>query len=1176
MDVRNTEDTEGYFAAQAAFTISLDEEFIFLTGVYEDGLTSPITLPLVTSLDDVMALLPETLSVYANVNGEENQLIEIPVEWICESGYVVGTAGSYTFTPSYDEEAYPVMDGSNLDISQAYGITVSQVDMDYQYDTGTATLTIYTNEGTSSWRDDPAIGLGLKHVVTTATVTEVSEGAFEGCEGLVTVSFAEGLITLGERALYNASALSSVTLPSTLRTIGSQAFSYTSSLTGLTLPEGLVTVENGGEYGTFYDSGLTSINIPASVTTFDLANELGSCSDLATVTVADGNSVYQSVDGVVFDKAGETLILYPSARDAETYTVPEGVTSIGQCFAGNQHLVTLTLPSTLATLTNGSFSNSSLTGIIFTSDETDATLEIGTGAFKDASNLVSLVLPDNVTSIGSGALIGCTALESVTLPKNLKSLEDTNPGMYVGELGLGACPALKEISISTDALNYTTFDNVLFSKDRSTLLLYPHSRVGESYTVPESVTTIGEKAFYMVSTLRTVYIGENITAILAQAFSGCSNMKLIGFRGEPNLTVLGDGAFLDCGNPSEILSIFLPRAVPDHDNLWYLFRDPDTGESKSHTKVFVYPSSPIETWLKTNGISYDYRPDSTALVANPPPLMYQYIPYQFTPATAVTDNENMVFSLGEGETLPEGLSIVTGPTIDADGMIPGTIYGAPLDYEDFTEGISFTLYARNEDDIDGYFGAQATFTISLAEVPDEEVLLNTINDLPFTEDEKTGDSDGMMDSNIEGHVDDVEDQVLHIDGEYSRFDGLWIDGNKQTRDVDYTAEEGSTRVTILAQTVKDLENGNHTVAASFTRTDANDNGSQLDIAAQNFSVNIDHSPKEPEPTPSSEPTNPSETTPSSEPTSPSETTPSSAPTNPSETTPSSEPTSPSETPSSAPTSPSETPSSAPTSPSETTPSSKPTSPSETTPSSAPTSPSETTPSSEPTSPTATTPSSTTTSPSATTSSSAQTSPSATTPSNAQTTTSQTDSNKQASLPNQSKSASTEESTKMQQSGTPTSQENRNKATSAGESETESSSTEIPWDDTTGQYTVAFVPLSGGAGQEITAHIDLPLKDFQSLTCDGELLTYGEDYTTSEGSTILTLNEAVVAKLSVGSHVLLAAFNDITIDIPFQVEESQLVVKPNLQLWMLIPISAILMVITGVIIFLQKKKNAKKP
>lgn len=111
---------------------------------------------------------------------------------------------------------------------------------------------------------------------------------------------------------------------------------------------------------------------------------------------------------------------------------------------------------------------------------------IGDDAFAECSEITSVTIPDGVTNIGSGALKYCTALTSVTIPDSVTS---------IGKMAFADCTALTSIEVASDNEYYSVLDGVLFNKDTTELVCFPAGRAGASYTIPDSVTSIGEAAF---------------------------------------------------------------------------------------------------------------------------------------------------------------------------------------------------------------------------------------------------------------------------------------------------------------------------------------------------------------------------------------------------------------------------------------------------------------------------------------------------------------------------------------------------------------------------------------------------------------------------------------------------------------------------------------------------------
>jgi hypothetical protein len=278
--------------------------------------------------------------------------------------------------------------------------------------------------------------------------------------------------------------------------------------------------------GNFHDGGskmLVSIIIPKNVTSI-WDEFLNDCPNLKAINVNSSNKFYSSNQGVLFVKSKDNtklmLFKYPQGK-AGAYTIPDGVTNIGDrfngAFLGCTRLTSVTIP--------------------------DSVTSIGGRAFLGCTNLTSVTIGNGVTSIGNGAFSGCTSLTSVTIPDSVTSI------------GNGAFSGLKAINVNSSNKFYSSDQGVLYNKDKTTLVAFPGSKT-EAFAIPDSVTIIGEGAFSGCTSLTSVTIPNSVTSIGNGAFSGCTSLASVTI---PNsVTSIGSSAFSGC---TSLISVTIPNSV---------------------------------------------------------------------------------------------------------------------------------------------------------------------------------------------------------------------------------------------------------------------------------------------------------------------------------------------------------------------------------------------------------------------------------------------------------------------------------------------------------------------------------------------------------------------------------------------------------------------------------------
>ena len=153
-------------------------------------------------------------------------------------------------------------------------------------------------------------------------------------------------------------SVSDVVIPSEIEglpvtTISTGAF-YLSAITSIEVPD---TVTSIGEMAFLGCTSLKTVKLSTGVAKIE-KNAFGSCSALQEVQVAKDNPNFSSLDGVLYSKAQDTLVIYPAAKTDAAYIIPSGVTSVAMyAFSENPYLETLTIPNSLIKVGDSAFYN---------------------------------------------------------------------------------------------------------------------------------------------------------------------------------------------------------------------------------------------------------------------------------------------------------------------------------------------------------------------------------------------------------------------------------------------------------------------------------------------------------------------------------------------------------------------------------------------------------------------------------------------------------------------------------------------------------------------------------------------------------------------------------------------------------------------------------------------------
>ena len=384
---------------------------------------------------------------------------------------------------------------------------------------------------------------GLSSISFAEGLTSIGNAAFSDCSGLTSISLPDGLTSIGGYAFFGCSGLSSISFPEGMTYLGYNAFSGCSGLTSISLPGGLTSIEASAFQGC---SGLTSISLPDGLTSIR-ESAFSDCSRLTSVIIPpsvtnvskksfynchgliksaypntinnpfyNGVNVVYNPDGAIFEDGWvygpnkESIYFAPIDLEGECI-VPESVTSIGySAFEGCSALSSISLPDGLTSIGAYAFKDcSGLSSISFP----DGLISIGESAFERCGRLTSVILPPSVTDVSKKSFDYCNGLVKSAYPNTIQ-----NPFTYGG---YGVSIYGKTIAYNPDSA--IVEDGWIYGPNKESIYFASLDLEGE-YVVPESVSSIGEYAFYGCSGLTTVILPPSVTSVGKDAFDDCSGL----------------------------------------------------------------------------------------------------------------------------------------------------------------------------------------------------------------------------------------------------------------------------------------------------------------------------------------------------------------------------------------------------------------------------------------------------------------------------------------------------------------------------------------------------------------------------------------------------------------------------------------------------------------------------
>lgn len=341
---------------------------------------------------------------------------------------------------------------------------------------------------------------------------------------------------------------------------------YNGLSSDICIPNGVTEIDYAAFEG---NDRITRIFIPADIDRigkFAFSNMRA----LQRFEVENNNGFFASVDGVLYNKARNYIIRYPSARPGASYRVPSGVKNIQiLAFSETADLQQISIPESVTMIGDRAFESC----VNLVSIDLFADVKIlKPYTFSRCSGLIGIDLPPHLEVISDGVFSGCASLREIALPSSVRK---------IGEMAFAYCKNLTTVILPEKLKVIPEYcfheSSGLKKMDLSKVIrieqyAFKNCESLEELTFGEGLTCIGRAAFSGCASLCTLNLPDSLEIVEAYSFDRCSNLSIVrcgrGVKSIEEGSFEGDYAMEQIYVPSTIEHI-AQTAIPENAEIIY-------------------------------------------------------------------------------------------------------------------------------------------------------------------------------------------------------------------------------------------------------------------------------------------------------------------------------------------------------------------------------------------------------------------------------------------------------------------------------------------------------------------------------------------------------------------------------------------------------------------------------